>query len=322
MNEQNIVTLKGNLSPLEEHFRRFDIGKAEWSTSDYINYSTTKVSPHFLKHALVEDFKQRYKENNNVIIYIYGVQGSGKSMLEICLGLDLGKIYKRPLKVENIAFFEAQFINIIKKAKNCDTLFLDEEDDKQYGALSMYYQGEVLDAMFRNRATKQNYLFASPHEGEKGQFITIDVKNTRKVNGIPTQIEALLYTSWYNDSQVRVCRGILVWDITKEHLDFYNKYLKYKNDSLEKIKKDLGGNFDIVTKVSITKFKELKHKLILKPNENDKIKEYKIVKGAYFGDIIEVEGDIGKYTRDVRQKIIRAIKVMALNEVQKLNESD
>ena len=80
-------------------------------------------------------------------------------------------------------------------------------------------------------------------------------------------------------------------------MDYKDKFLKYKK-----------------------KYIELKDKLILKPK--DAKDEYKIVKGAYFGDIIEVEGDIGKYTRDVRQKIIRAIKVMALNEVQKLNESE
>ncbi len=62
MNKSHVVSLFGNLSPLEEYFRRFDIGKANWSTSEYINYSTTKVSPHFLKTALVEDFKQRFSE--------------------------------------------------------------------------------------------------------------------------------------------------------------------------------------------------------------------------------------------------------------------
>jgi len=62
MKTSHVVTLKGHLSPLEEYFRRFDIGKANWGTSEYINYSTTKVSPHFLKHALTEDFIQRYKE--------------------------------------------------------------------------------------------------------------------------------------------------------------------------------------------------------------------------------------------------------------------
>jgi len=115
----------------------------------------------------------------------------------------------------------------------------------------------------------------------------------------------------------RVCRGVLVWDVTKEDLAFYKKYSVFKTESLDKIRKDLGGNFDIVKKVSKTKFTELKNKLILEPTEKEK--EFKIVKGAYFGDIIEIEGDIGKYTRDVRLKIIRAVKVLAINEVNKLN---
>jgi hypothetical protein len=182
----------------------------------------------------------------------------------------------------------------------------------------MYYSGEIQDAMYRNRATQQNYIFCSPHEGERGQFITIDVKNTRKdKNGVPVQIEALLYTSWYNKSTLRVCRGILVWDVTQEALDFYAKYEKNKTDSLEKIKKNLGGTFDIVKRVANEKYLELKDKLILPPDD-DKDK-YKIVKGAYFGDIIEIDGDIGTYTKDLRQKIIRAIKVMAINEINKLN---
>lgn len=311
-----IVNLAGNLSPLEEYFRQFDMGKAHWTTADYINYATTKISPHFLKQALIEDFKQRQKEKNNIVMYIYGTQGSGKSLLAVCIGRQLGKIFKHPLKPTNFGFFSSQFVEIIKEAENGETLIKDEEDDKNYGALSMYYSGEELDAMYRNRALQQNYIFASPHEGEKGQFITIDVKNTRKVNGLPVQIEALLYTSWYNDSEIRVCRGILMWDITQDDLDFYNEYHKYKMNSLEKIKKDLGGNFDIVNKVSVEKYAQLKDKLLLC---NQNTGEYSLAKGAYFGDIIEIQGDIGKYTRDVRQKIIRAIKVMAINEMNQLN---
>jgi len=318
MTNQMIVELKGNLSPLEEHFRHFDIGKANWSEEDYKNYSTTKVPPSFLREGLKKDFEQRYKEKNNVVIYIYGNQGSGKSLLGIELGLELGKIFTRPLQVKNITFFDAQFCNNLKETENKDTLIHDEADQKTYGALSAYYAGEIQDAMFRNRATQQNYIFCSPHEGERGQFITIDVKNTRKdSNGKPVQIEALLYTSCYNDSTMRVCRGILIWDISQEALDFYTEYNKNKIDSLDKIKNDLGGTFDIVTIVANKKYEELKQKLILK-----KGKEYEIVKGAYFGDIIEIEGDIGKYTADLRKKIVRAIKVKAINEINQLNQKE
>jgi len=159
-----------------------------------------------------------------MVIFIYGIQGSGKSNFGIVLGLEQAKVSGKPLKVENIYFFWCTILRTTKKTEHKETLIHDEADEKQYGALSMYYNGEIQDAMFRNRATMQNYIFCSPHEGERGQFITLDVKNTRKLNGVPVQIEALLYTSWYNDSETRVCRGILVWDITKEHLDFYNKY--------------------------------------------------------------------------------------------------
>jgi len=155
-------------------------------------------------------------------MYIYGTQGSGKSLLAICLGRELGKIFGKPLDVKHWVFWKPICTNI-KDTGRKETLIHDEEDDKQYGALSVFFQGEVLDAMFRNRATQQNYIFTSPMEGDKGQFITIDVKNTRKVNGIPVQIEALLYTSWYNDSMTRVCRGVLVWDVTKEDLEFYKQ---------------------------------------------------------------------------------------------------
>jgi len=156
-------------------------------------------------------------------MYIYGTQGSGKSLLAICLGREIGKIWGKPLNVKNIGFFENQFVQILKETKDCETLIHDEEDDKQYGALSVFFQGEVLDAMFRNRATQQNYIFTSPMEGDKGQFITIDVKNTRKVNGIPVQIEALLYTSWYNDSMTRVCRGVLGLGCNKRRPSFFTK---------------------------------------------------------------------------------------------------
>jgi hypothetical protein len=319
MNNGIIVDLKGKLSPLEDHFRNFDIGKADWTTEQYQNYATKNIPPSFLREGLKEDFKQRYKEKNNAVIYIYGNQGSGKSLMGLELGLLLGKIFGRPLQVKNVTFFDAQFCNNLKETEHKDTLIHDEADEKDYGALMKYYSGEIQDAMFRNRATQQNYIFCSPHEGERGQFITIDVKNTRKdENGIPQQIEALLYTSWYYDSEIRVCRGILIWDISQETLDFYKEYNVNKLESLDKIKKDLGGTFDIVNIVANKKYLELKDKLIIKP-QNEK-EEYSILKGAYFGDIIEIEGDIGKYTRDLRQKIIRAIKVKAILEVNELNQ--
>jgi len=316
-----IVKLKGKLSPLEEHFRNFDMGKANWTEDDYKNYATTKIPPSFLIEGLKQDFKQRYAEKNNAVIYVHGNQGSGKSLLSHILGDELASAGYHELKLKNITYFDAQFCNNLKETENKDTLIHDEADEKTYGALSTYYAGEIQDAIFRNRATQQNYIFCSPHEGERGQFITIDVKNTRKDNnGKPVQIEALLYTSWYYDSQTRVCRGILIVDIEQKHLDFYNKYDKNKIDSLEKIKKDLGGTFDIVTIVANKKYKELKEKLILKPkNSKD---EYKIVKGAYFGDIIEIDGDIGKYTADLRKKIIRAIKVKAINDTNLLNQKE
>jgi len=283
--------------------------KNSWQKQGIINFKIERTESCQVYGFEITGESKLYVTDNMLITH-----NSGKSLLAICLGLELGKIYGRPLKVTNIGFFDSQFLDIIKKGETLDTFIHDEEDNKNYGALSTYFSGELLDAMFRNRALQQNYIFTSPHEGERGQFITIDVKNTRKVNGKPSQIEALLYTSWYNDSSIRVCRGILVWDVPQEALDFYDNYIKFKMDSLDKIKKDLGGNFDIVERVAKEKYEELKPQLILEEKG-----KYVMPKGAYFGDIIEVKGKIGKYTADIRKKIIRAVKVMAQQEIDKLN---
>jgi len=63
-------------------------------------------------------------------MYIYGNQGSGKSLLAIELGLMGGEIYGRPLQVENITFFDAQFCNNLKDTEYKDTLIHDEADEK------------------------------------------------------------------------------------------------------------------------------------------------------------------------------------------------
>jgi hypothetical protein len=287
-----------------------------WDKQGIINFRIEQTKPCQVYGFGITGESQLYVTDNMVITH-----NSGKSLMGLELGLLLGKIFGRPLQVKNVTFFDAQFCNNLKETEHKDTLIHDEADEKDYGALMKYYSGEIQDAMFRNRATQQNYIFCSPHEGERGQFITIDVKNTRKdENGIPQQIEALLYTSWYYDSEIRVCRGILIWDISQETLGFYKKYNVNKLESLDKIKKDLGGTFDIVNIVANKKYLELKNKLIIKP-QNEK-EEYSILKGAYFGDIIEIEGDIGKYTRDLRQKIIRAIKVKAILEVNELNQKE
>jgi len=70
-----VVALHGNLSPLEEYFRNFDIGKANWSTAEIPKLRNNKSTTTLPKKWFNPRHGTTTQRKNNMVIFIYGNQG-------------------------------------------------------------------------------------------------------------------------------------------------------------------------------------------------------------------------------------------------------
>lgn len=216
----------GSLSLMEEMFRRFDLEHSTWGEEEHKNYAVTQMHPDKLMQMIVSDAKARKEGGDNEAMFICGNQGKGKSLTAYFFANLFSNIWGTTFRFENLGFFDAETSEAIENAKTGETIWQDEHDSKSIGALSMYLKDRIVDFVLRGRKLKLNFIFCSPIEQDKGQFITLEAKNTRKDprTGKPLFVECLVKTPWYFDSNQRFIRGIIfvpVHELT--NLELYDK---------------------------------------------------------------------------------------------------
>lgn len=254
--------LKGSLSYLAEYFRKFDLEHPKWGELEHISYATKFVHPKFLFDMLIKDFTARKSGGDNVAMFICGTQGTGKSLTAYFFAELLSNIWGTTFRFENLGFFDAETSESLEHANEGETIWQDEHDSKTIGALSMYLKDRLVDFVLRGRRKKINFIFCSPTEQDKGQFITLEAKNTRKdpVTGKPIVVECLVKTPWYFDANQRMTRGIIFVPVNE--LSDWESYDKRKVASLEKLKAQYGSNFDFIGAKSKEIFESLKEFLV------------------------------------------------------------
>lgn len=243
----------GSLSLMAEYFRKFDLDHSTWGEEEHKQYAVTQMHPDKLMQMIVKDAEARAKGGDNEAAFFCGTQGSGKSLSAYFFANLFSKIWGTKFRFENLGFFDAETSESIENAKTGETIWQDEHDSKQIGALSMYLKDRIVDFVLRGRKLKLNFVFCSPIEQDKGQFITFEAKNTRKdpKTGKPLFVECLVKTPWYFDSNQRFIRGIIF--VPVHELTNLELYDKRKDESLAKLKAQYGSNFDYIG----TKAKEL-----------------------------------------------------------------
>lgn len=301
--------MPGSLSYMAEYFRRFDLEHPDWGEIEHITYATRHMHPNTLAEMMEKDFRARKDGNDNVAIFICGTQGTGKSLTARVLVDILSKIWGTKFRFENLGFFDAETSASLEAAKEGETIWQDEHDSKQIGALSAYLKERLVDWVLRGRRKRINFIFCSPNEQDKGQFITIETKNTRKDSktGKPIVVEALVKTPWYFDSNQRMTRGIIF--IPVENIKDWAEYDKRKVQSLEKLKSQYGSNFDFIG----TKAKEIFENLKEYLTEKDKAGNLAPRKGNDFKAICllghnGVQGIGSSGTKESRDLMLATIK--------------
>lgn len=317
MVSENNFHLQGSLSYMTEYYRQFDLQHPDWGEEQHIAYAVKYVHPDQLFDMLNKDFIAREKGTDNIAMFICGTQGTGKSLTANYFVKLLSKIWKTKFRFENLGFFDAETSESLDKANEGETIWQDEHDSKTIGALSVYLKDRLVDFVLRGRRKKINFIFCSPIEQDKGQFITLETKNTRKdpKTGKPICVECLVKTPWYFDANQRITRGIIfvpVDDLTD--LDLYDAR---KMESLEKLKSRYGSNFDYISTKAKEIFESLKEHLI----EKNKQEQYQVKKGNAFKAICllghgDIKGIGSSGTKEARDLMLATIKNYAIEYAQ------
>ena len=322
----NEFKMMGSLSYMAEYFRQFDLSHPDWGELEHISHGTRLMHPDVLFDMLLKDFNARKAGGDNVAMFICGTQGTGKSLTAYFFSELLSKIWGTKFDFKNLGFFDAETSASLENAAECETIWQDEHDSKQIGALSMYLKDRLVDFVLRGRRKHINFVFCSPIEQDKGQFITLETKNTRKdpATGKPICVECLVKTPWYFDSDQRMTRGIIF--VPVHELKDWESYDKRKMGSLEKLKSQYGSNFDFIGAKSKEIFESLKDFLVEKNKKN----EWVVKRGNDFKAICllgrnGIRGIGSSGTNESRDLMIATIKNYASEycvELNKVKETD
>ena len=320
MADVNNFHLQGSLSYMAEYFRQFDLQHPEWGELEHIAYATKYVHPDELFNMLKKDFQARKSGGDNVAMFVCGTQGTGKSLTAYFFAELLSKIWGTHFEFRNLGFFDAETSESLENAKEGETIWQDEHDSKQIGALSIYLKDRLVDFVLRGRRKRINFIFCSPNEQDKGQFITLEAKSTRKDlhTGKPIVVECLVKTPWYFDANQRMCRGIIF--VPVQELEDWESYDKRKVESLEKLKSQYGSNFDFIGTKAKEIYENLKDFLV----EKNKKKEWAVKKGNDFKAICKIgkngiKGIGSSGTNEFRDIMISTIKDYCVEYCEKLN---
>lgn len=320
MTKTENYVMQGSLSYLAEYFRKFDLEHSDWTEEQHTAFAVKYMHPDKLMKMIKLDFEARKKGGDNVAMFICGNQGSGKSLCANFWAKTLSNIWGTEFRWENLGFYDAETSISIDNAKEGETIWQDEHDSKTIGALSMYLKDRLVDFVLRGRRMHLNFIFCSPIEQDKGQFLTLEAKNTRKDprTGKPLFVECLVKTPWYFDSEQRFIRGIIFVPVNDLlDLDLYDKR---KVESLEKLKSQYGSNFDYIGSKAKEIFENLKDYLI----EKNKLGKWVVKKGNDFKSVCllgknGVKGIGSSGTHEARDLMLASVKSLATDYVNELN---
>jgi hypothetical protein len=310
---------------MAEYFRKFDMQNPTWGEMEHLTNAIQckQIDPDELMDLLHDDFKSRQAGGDNIAMFICGGQGQGKSIAAYYFAKLLSKTWGTTFNWGNLSFFDAETSESLDKANEGETIWQDEHDSRQIGALSVYLKDRLVDFVLRGRRKRINFIFCSPNEQDKGQFITLEAKNTRKdpKTGKPLVVECLVKTPWYFNSSIRITRGIIFVPVD-DLLNDLILYDKRKVESLDKLKSQYGSNFDFIGTKAKEIFDKLKEYLIEKNKKNDWVPK----KGVAFKTICllgkgTIKGIGSSGTSEFRELMIESVKNNVIDYCEELNES-
>lgn len=157
-------------SPLSDFCYKMDLKLRNKNVDSYYNF-VEKVDPLYIKSLLIADWRYRYAHQLNVLIEIYGNQGSGKSLFGQNVAIHLGKIFEMPFNMEQHTLADFDLLDDALHSTPYRTTFVVDEQPKSFYG---YGSGRVLNSLkdFEEvcRYTMKNIIYISPSEREHSSY--------------------------------------------------------------------------------------------------------------------------------------------------------
>ena len=157
-------------SPLNKFCYNMDKKLATKNYFEYYDFVET-LDPNYITNLLFADFRFRYNAQLNVLIEIYGGQGSGKSIFGINLGGQLGKIYEMPFNLEAHTLVDFDMLDgVLHNTPFRTTIVVDEQPISFYGIGSNRIMHSLKDYEEICRYTMKNIIYISPTAREHSSY--------------------------------------------------------------------------------------------------------------------------------------------------------
>lgn len=254
---------------LYEKYREFDVNYQNLGETEYLKFALEYGNSKEALEEVKKEFETTKKRGDNIILSITGNQGEEKEHVIIYFTKLLNQIWGNKLNYNNFSFSNEEIYAKINQAKPGEVLIEAEHGANTIGDLNKYLKEEMFSVVQTARKHDLNFVFVAKEEQDRGQFLTIEVKNFRKdlkTNKL-ISVECFVKSKHYLYDKMSVIRGILEIPIQEEaEIEEYNKR---KNISLENLKVKYGKNFNYIEGVAKELFEPLKEHLIKKNPKNE-----------------------------------------------------
>lgn len=151
-------------SPLELYCESVDAKYPDASYMQLYYNVALKLDRDYFTELFIRDLKFRATHQRNFVGSIEGLQGCGKSLFGIALGLILGKIFNNPFVIESDIFANPSELDYqLRQGGNRRRTFLyDEQPSRNVGLGSSSTQLSLKDYEEICRYTQNNLIYASP----------------------------------------------------------------------------------------------------------------------------------------------------------------
>lgn len=325
------------ISPVNSYCFKMDrrlMGKTYYDYSDevetnYHNY--LRKDPYFYTKLLMEDFKYRHLNQLNILVEIYGQQGSGKSLFGQDLAGRIADIYGVKFNMGKHTL--ADFDILDKELHNSPfktTFIVDEQPKAFYGHGSTRIMRGLQDYEEICRYTMKNIIYIAPTSRDHTSYYVfkegnhdavIRQQNTKcetcklknkclpllkkslcdmpfyEKHGYPKAFEFLLYTERKADERL-LPRFYVRLPVLPPNLMMRYDGIKQKNIEIFESKLSLGSRekTDRLKKF-VEKYKD---KLLTEDGKPVKVKRIKVLVLNYFGNRSTTTSELDLWTEEIR----------------------
>jgi len=150
-------------SPLVEYCEAIDLRYADKSYMELYKI-VLGIDKKYFTNLVLSDFKFRASHQQNVVMSIEGLQGCGKSLFGIALGIILGRYYDNPFLIERDIYVNPRDLDfdLRNDTSRRRTFLYDEQPQRTVGIGSASTQIGLSDYEEICRYTQNNLIYCSP----------------------------------------------------------------------------------------------------------------------------------------------------------------